>query len=879
MESNPERERIAARDRDEEAWALWGPYLSDRQWGTVREDYSADGDAWNYFPFEQARSRAYRWGEDGIFGICDNRQRLCFAPAFWNGVDPILKERFFGLSGPQGNHGEDVKEQYYYLDNAPSHAYMRALYKYPQGRFPYEELLRVNAARTRDEPEFELIDTGAFANGAYFDVTIEYAKETPDDVLIALSAINRGARAATLHLVPQLWFRNEWSWAPGAEKPGIALAGASGGGALVARHASLGDYTLYFEGEPEPLFTENETNVARLYGAPNPQPYVKDGIEEAIVAGRSEAVNPARSGTKAALHYAVPLGAGESRRLRLRLTRHETATPFDAGFDATLGLRADECARFYAALDPDAGARPESAAVRRAAFAGMLWNKQFYFYVVRDWLLGDPLQPPPPPSRRSGRNATWYHLYNDDVLSMPDTWEFPWYAGWDLAFHAVVLAEVDPAAAKRQLLVLTREWYMHPSGQLPAYEWSFDDINPPVHAWAAYRVFRIERERYGRCDYLFLERVFQKLLLNFTWWVNREDPKGNNVFTGGFLGLDNIGAFNRSEPLPPGWHLLQSDATSWMAVYALDMMRIALVLTEHDPSYEDIASKFFEHFLYIAYAINGGAGDGTGLWDDADGFFYDHLSNDASGVVFPVRVRSLVGLLPLLAVETIDPHTLERLPAFARRLQWFVENRPELKRGVACMETPGLHGRRVLAILDPERLRRLLAVALDEAEFLSPYGVRSLSKIHQSRPYVADFGGKQLRVDYEPAESRSAVFGGNSNWRGPVWFPLNFLLIEALRDFHAYYGDEARFEFPTGSGSDASLGEIAASLSQRLMALFLRGADGLRPADGPDQTLQRDPHFRDHLLFNEYFHGDDGRGLGASHQTGWTGLVAALATR
>jgi hypothetical protein len=875
MQSNPERERIEARDRHEEAWSLWGPYLSDRQWGTVREDYSANGDAWNYFPFEHARSRAYRWGEDGIFGICDNRQRLCFAPAFWNGNDPFLKERFFGLTGPQGNHGEDVKEQYYYLDNVPSHAYMRALYKYPQARFPYEELLSVNAQRTRDDPEFELIETGAFAANAYFDITVEYAKAAPNDVLIVLTAINRAAQAATLHLIPQLWFRNEWSWSAGEEKGEIALAGSQQAGALVAAHTSLGTYTLYYDDGAEALFTENETNVARLYGSANPQPYVKDGIDEAITAGRREAVNPAQTGTKAALHYVLDLDPGEQRVVRLRLTDRELDAPFGADFAETLVARAREAGEFYAAIDAGKSENAEHAAVRRAAFAGMLWNKQFYFYVVRDWLLGDPLQPAPPPERHKGRNAKWFHLYNDDILSMPDTWEFPWYAGWDLAFHAVVLAHVDPAIAKRQLLVLTREWYMHPNGQLPAYEWSFDDINPPVHAWAAYRVFQIERRRYGRSDFLFLERVFQKLLMNFTWWVNREDPEGNNVFTGGFLGLDNIGAFNRSETLPPGWHLLQSDATSWMAVYALDMMRIALALTEHDSSYEDIASKFFEHFLYIAHAINTGGGAAEGLWDDADGFFYDQLSNDA-GAVIPLRVRSLVGLLPMLAVDTIEPETLERLPDFARRLKWFIDNRPELQRSVAGMESTGMQGRRILAILDPDRLRRLLKVALDESEFLSDYGIRSLSKIHRERPYIAQFGDRQLRVDYEPSESHSGLFGGNSNWRGPVWFPLNFLIVEALQAFHDYYGDEIRFEFPSESGRMATLGEIAAGLSQRLFALFLRNDRGVRPADGPNETLQTDPHFAEHLLFHEYFHGDDGRGLGASHQTGWTGLVAAL---
>jgi hypothetical protein len=873
MDWNPERARVEAEARRTEHWTHWGPYLSDRQWGTVREDYSATGEAWAYFPFEHARSRAYRWGEDGIFGISDDRQRLCFAPAFWNGNDPFLKERLFGLSGPQGNHGEDVKECYYYLDNVPSHAYMKALYKYPQAAFPYADLVAENARRGKLDPEYELVDTKIFDGDAYFDIEIEYAKRAPTDTLVRITATNRGPAAAPLHVIPQLWFRNTWSWSP--NQPHGTIAPKSGvARAFDATHPELGTYVLYHDDDAEALAVENETNVATLYGVSNAQPYVKDGIDRAIVHGESGAVNPARSGSKLGLHYALTLEAGASHTIRLRLTDIEPdSDPLGNDFEAVFRERRFEADRFYAALNPFP-ASSEDHRIQRVAFAGMLWSKQFYFYVVRDWLRGDPLEPPPPASRATGRNHEWPHLYNDDVISMPDTWEYPWYAAWDLAFHTVVLSLVDPGFAKRQLITLTREWYMHPNGQIPAYEWAFGDVNPPVQAWAAYRIFQIEHKMYGYADYLFLERVFQKLLLNFTWWVNREDPQGQNVFMGGFLGLDNIGIFDRSAQLPTGGRIVQSDATSWMAVYALDMMAIALELAQHNPSYEDIASKFFEHFLYIAHAINESE-EQFGLWDERDGFYYDRLVLP-DGRHYPMRVRSIVGLLPLLAVETLQPQLLERVPDFKRRLEWFLDNRPELCRTIARVDAGGMHERRLLALLDGERLHRVLRVLLDEAEFLSAHGVRSLSKYHLAHPLVVRVNDAEFRVDYDPAESRSGLFGGNSNWRGPVWFPLNFLLIEALQNFHFFYGDGYRVEFPTGSGSLRTLWEIAAELSDRLIGIFRRDDAGNRPFNGGVEKLQRDPHFRDHLLFYEYFHGDNGAGIGASHQTGWTGLVAKL---
>ncbi len=872
MDWNPERARVEAETTHAERWSLWGPYLSERQWGTVREDYSRDGDAWSYVPFEAARSRAYRWGEDGMFGISDDRQRLCFAVALWNGSDEIVKERLFGLGGHQGNHGEDVKECYYFLDNVPSHAYMKALYKYPQRAFPYRRLIEENARRTRDEPEFELADTGVFDDDAYFDVVIEYAKRCVDDVLIRITATNRGPAAATLHVLPQLWFRNEWSWAPGGLRGRIECDTPSAG-IYCATHPELGRYR--FEAEPgaTPLFTENETNNEALFGVPSPQPYVKDAIDRTIVRGERGATNPALAGSKLALHHVTTIEPGTSRTFRLRLANDRAgAAGYDSGFDGTFDERIREADRFYAALDPYPSS-DERHAIERAAIAGLLWSKQYYFYVVRDWLAGDPLQPPPPPERKAGRNREWKHLYNDTVLSMPDTWEYPWYASWDLAFHTIVLALVDPHFAKKQLVTLTREWYMHPSGAIPAYEWAFGDANPPVLAWAAYRVFQIEHKMYGIADYAFLERVFHKLLMNFTWWVNREDPTGANVFAGGFMGLDNIGILNRSDVVPNGGRIVEADSTSWMAVYALDMLAIALELAQHDDAYEDIASKFFEHFLYIATAMNGGT-EGEGLWDDADGFYYDRLEYD-DGRRLPMRVRSLVGLVPLFAVETLQPHLLARVPNFKRRLDWFVEHRPELCKNVASLDAGGMDARRLLAVLDRERLARVLRVLLDEAEFLSDYGIRSLSKRYESEPASATIGDTTFRIGYEPAESRSTLFGGNSNWRGPVWMPVNYLVIEALQNFHFFYGDQYRVEFPTGSGRLITLWDVAAHLSERLLALFMR-TDGRRPFNGATAKFQHDPHFRDLFLFHEYFHGETGAGLGASHQTGWTALVAKL---
>jgi hypothetical protein len=875
MDWNPERARIEAEAERIVHWTHWGPYLSDRQWGTVREDYSAYGDAWNYFPFDHARSRAYRWGEDGIFGISDDRQRLCFAPAFWNGKDPIIKERLFGLTGPQGNHGEDVKECYYYLDNVPSHAYMKALYKYPQRAFPYADLLETNARRTKQDFEYELIDTGIFDDDAYFDIEVEYAKHAPNDILVRITATNRGAQAAPLHVIPQLWFRNDWSWSEGSPRPSIVPVDGELR-SFAASHAEAGVYRFSGEGSPKEYFVENETNFETVFGVPNAQPYVKDGVCRAV-RGESGTTNPDRTGTKLGLHYEWLLEPGETRTVRVRLTEESIlgdviGSTFSELFDATFKERLWEADRFYAALNPFP-ASDEQHRVQRTALAGMLWSKQFYYYVVRDWLRGDPAQPPPPPERWNGRNHDWLHLYNDDIISMPDTWEYPWYAAWDLAFHTVVLSLVDPAFAKRQLITLTREWYMHPNGEIPAYEWAFGDVNPPVQAWAAYRIFQIEHKMYGVADYLFLERVFQKLLMNFTWWVNREDPQGLNVFMGGFLGLDNIGVFDRSSPLPTGGHIIQADATSWMAVYALDMMAIALELAQHDRAYEDIASKFLEHFLYIAHAINKGEDD-TGLWDERDGFYYDGLVVD--GHRYPMRVRSMVGLLPLHAVETLAPQLLDRVPDFKRRFEWFTEHRPELAESVANMDSDGMESRRLLAVLGKDRLAAVLAKMLDENEFLSPHGIRSVSKYHEKHPFSIRVRGSEFRVDYAPAESTSASFGGNSNWRGPIWFPINFLLIEALQNFHFFHGDSYLVEYPTGSGDFKTLWDIATNLSERLVGLFLPDADGRRPFNGGAPKLQTDPNFRNLLLFYEYFHGDNGAGLGASHQTGWTGLVAKL---
>jgi hypothetical protein len=863
-------------DRERRAhWKRWGPYLSERQWGTVREDYSAQGTAWEHFPHDHARSRAYRWGEDGLAGISDNHQRLCFALALWNGRDPILKERIFGLTGNEGNHGEDAKEYYFYLDSTPTHSYMKYLYKYAQAPFPYAGLVAENRRRDRREAEYELLDTGVFDGNRYFDVTVEYAKASSDDILIRISVANRGPQAAELHLLPTLWFRNTWSWTPGSARP--ILCAADGRAAHVtveADHPALGRRWLYCEGAPELLFTENETNAERLWGVPNAGPYVKDGINEYVLAGKREAVNPARVGTKMSALYRMTIEPGRTATAALRLTSSQIATrPFAKDFSAIFAQRLREADEFYATVIP-ASLTADARNVMRQALAGLLWSKQFYHYDVRSWLGGDPAGPPPPPERLSGRNREWRHVYNEDVISMPDKWEYPWYAAWDLAFHCVPLALVDPEFAKSQLVLFLREWYMHPNGQIPAYEWALGDVNPPVHAWAALRVYKIEKRRRGNGDRDFLEKVFQKLLLNFTWWVNRKDAEGRNVFQGGFLGLDNIGVFDRSAPLPGGGHLEQSDGTSWMGMYCLNMLAIALELARENRAYEDVASKFFEHFVYIAHAIHDMGDESLSLWDAEDGFYYDVLH--ANGDHRQLKIRSLVGLIPLLAVEVLNDDVIDTLPGFKRRMQWFIDNRPELRDHIGESSTPGGGGRRLLSIVTTDQLPRILRYLLDEDEFLSPHGIRAVSRFHREHPYVLHAGGMDHRVDYEPAESSSSLFGGNSNWRGPVWFPVNYLLIEALQKFDYFYGDSFTAECPTRSGRKLDLWQVASELSRRLTRIFLRDGAGRRPVFGGADKFQHDPHWRDLILFHEYFHGDNGAGIGASHQTGWTGLVAKL---
>jgi hypothetical protein len=878
VDSTAERRRLEEIREDRALWYRWGPYLAERQWGTVREDYSADGAAWDYFPHDHARSRAYRWGEDGLLGICDNHGRLCLALALWNEADPILKERMFGLDGSQGNHGEDVKECYFFLDCTPSHAYMKALYKYSQRAFPYAALVGENGRRGKSQPEYELIDTGVFAEDRYFDVAVEYAKADPEDLLIRITATNRGPASAPLHVLPTLWFRNTWAWGLDGRRPELRIAavpptvGDPAVSLVRAAHHELGEYWLACRGAPPVLFTENETNFQRLWGVPNRTPYVKDGIHDAVLHGRVEAVNPNGTGTKAAPHYVLLVGPGASEQVELRLSSRRHPRPF-ADTTEIFARRLAEADAFYRAFGAED--MPEDARrVQRQAFAGLLWSKQFYRYEVATWLDGDPAGPSPPESRKHGRNAEWRHLDNAEVISMPDTWEFPWYAAWDLAFHCIPLALVDPEFAKRQLILLLREWYMHPNGQLPAYEWAFGDVNPPVHAWAAWRVFKIARRITGTADHAFLERVFHKLLLNFTWWVNRKDVEGRNVFQGGFLGLDNIGVFDRSQPLPPGGHLDQADGTAWMGMFCLNMLAVALELARHDRAYEDVATKFLEHFLYIAGALNNIGGDGIALWDAQDEFFYDVLHS--GDMQQQIRVRSLVGLIPLLAVETIEPDLLRALPDFSARLEWFLAHRPQLAGLVSRWYEPGMGERRLFALVRGHRMKRVLRRMLDPNEFLSDYGIRSMSRYHADRPYVFTVHGVTQNVAYEPAESGSELFGGNSNWRGPVWFPINFLIIEALQRFHHYYGDDFLVECPTGSGNKCTLWEIARELSSRLARIFLRGADGRRPVFGTNLVFQSDPHWRDYLLFYEFFHGDTGAGLGASHQTGWTALVAKL---
>jgi hypothetical protein len=865
-----ERRLDESRDRKVH-WKRWGPYLSERAWGTVREDYSTHGNAWKYLPHDHARSKAYRWNEDGIAGICDRHQKICFALAFWNGHDPILKERLFGLTCPEGNHGEDVKECYYYLDSTPTHSYMKFLYKYPQAAFPYEELRRSNRGRGRDQPEFELIDTGVFNENRYFDVTVEYAKATAEDILVRVTVANRGPEAAGLHVLPTLWFRNTWSWRGKTDRPSMREAET---GVIELDEPQYGKRWLLVQNSPALLFTENDTNQRRLYQY-GERAFVKDGINDYVVHGNTAAVNPAQTGTKAAAHYNLAVGAGEKIELRLRFT--DNAGPgnlLGAPFEATFSQRIHEADEFYSTVIPQ-DLSPEGRSVMRQSIGGLLWSKQYYHYIVEQWLKGDPAQPPPPAERWNGRNHEWTHLYNSDVISMPDKWEYPWYAAWDLGFHCVPMAMVDPDFAKEQLTLMMREWYMHPNGQLPAYEWAFSDVNPPVQAWAAWRVYKIEKKRRGVADREFLERTFHKLLLNFTWWVNRKDMEGRNVFQGGFLGLDNIGVFDRSKPLPTGGYLEQSDATGWMAMYSLNLLAIAMELAKEDAAYEDVASKFWEHFLYIANAMTHVGSDGFGLWDEEDGFFYDALRLPGQGHR-PLKIRSMVGIIPLFAVETLEPGLVAKLPGFKRRLEWFIQNRKDLASNVASMRARGIGERRLMAILNRDQLRRVLGYLLDENEFLSPYGIRSLSRVHQERPFVMNADGREYRVDYEPAESRTGIFGGNSNWRGPIWFPVNFLLIESLQKFHHYYGNDFKVECPTGSGKYLTLWQVSEEISRRLTRIFLPGEDGHRPVNGGDQRYRDDPHWKNLVLFYEYFNGDNGTGLGASHQTGWTGIVAKL---
>src|SRR6266496_21966 len=868
-----ERARLA----DDMPWRKWGPYLAERAWGTVREDYSATGDAWEYFPHDHARSRAYRWNEDGLAAVCDRHQYVCFGLALWNGRDPILKERLFGLTGNEGNHGEDVKEYYFHLDSTPTHSYMKFLYKYPQRAFPYGQLLEENRRRSKEDPEFELLDTGVFNENRYFDVVVEYAKAASEDILIRITAHNRGPQSARLHLLPTIWYRNTWSWNQGQTKPVMKKVDAPGKISTVAlEHPEAGKLWLHCLDAAETLFTENETNTQSLYGNPGPT-YAKDGINDYIVAGNKDAVNPAQSGTKAAAHYSSVVPAGASFTIKLRLTKENPAAqknPLDSEFDRIFLLRQKEADEFYAKVMPPSLSE-DGRNVQRQAFAGLLWSKQFYHYAQRDWLAGDPAQPAPPEQRKRGRNSDWSHIYNADVISMPDKWEYPWYAAWDLAFHCVPLALVDPDFAKEQLVLFLREWYMHPNGQLPAYEWALGDVNPPVHAWSAWRVYKIEKKSRGKGDRAFLERVFQKLLLNFTWWVNRKDAEGMNVFQGGFLGLDNIGVFDRSAPLPTGGYIEQSDGTSWMGMYCLNMLAMALELAREDRAYEDVASKFFEHFVHIAHATHHVGGKDMSLWDEEDGFYYDVLALP-DGRRERMKVRSLVGLIPLFAVETWDSDQTVHLEGFRRRARWFIDNNPEFREHIAEVAKPGGGRRFMLSIVTCEQLPRVLRYMLDEEEFLSEHGIRALSRYHKDHPFILNVNGQEHRVDYEPAESSTGLFGGNSNWRGPVWFPVNYLLVESIQKFNHFFGDNLKVACPTGSNSQVNLWQVGTDLSRRLAHIFLPGPDGHRAVNGGTEIFNQDPHWRELISFYEYFHGDNGAGIGASHQTGWTALVAKL---
>lgn len=874
-----EHQRLLASQSRQADWKNWGPYVSDRAWGTVREDYSQYGEAWDFFPHDHARSRAYRWNEDGLAGVCNRFQNINLGLGLWNERDPIIKERFFGLTGPQGNHSEDVKEYYYYLDSTPTHSYMKMLYKYPQVEYPYGELLDEARRRSRRDPEFELVDAlhQAFAEGRYFDVFVEYAKADEEDILCRITAINRGPDPAPIHVLPHIWYRNTWSWGYNRERPEFRAMG-DGSVHTTARH--LGDrwwYAMTEDGHtPELLFTENETNTERLWGSPNKTPYVKDSINDYIVHGQRHRVNPARQGSKTAAHFQAMVPPGGTYTIYTRFSDKHLAEPFDDA-DAIFSHRIQEADEFYNAIQ-DPGLTDDERSVQRQAFAGMMWSKQFYHLSIELWLQGDPAFASPPAQRKTGRNADWTHLYNLDVLSMPDKWEYPWYAAWDLAFHTPVIAMIDPEWAKRQLILLLREWYMHPNGQIPAYEWAFGDVNPPVHAWAAMEVYKIDRDFNGVADTQFLEQVFHKLLLNFTWWVNRKDAEGHNIFQGGFLGLDNIGVFDRSAPLPVGGHLDQADGTAWMGMYCLDMLAIALELARTKPAYEDVATKFFEHFIYIADAIYKNDGNEVGLWDDEDGFFYDVL-HFPDGSYQRLKVLSFVGLIPLFAVTVLDHDTLNALPQFRRRMEWFLKYRPWLTQNIASLKDMGMGASHLFAIVGREKLARILTRMLDETRFLSDYGLRSISRRHLNEPYVFQMAGQTYTVQYEPAESSTGLFGGNSNWRGPIWMPVNYLLLEGLRRFDRYYGDTFQIECPTGSGNYLSLGEVADEIGRRLSSIFLRDEQGRRAVFGREEIFQNDPHWREYPWFYEYFNGDDGSGVGASHQTGWTGLVAILLQR
>ncbi|MDX2190762.1 MAG: glucosidase [Bacteroidota bacterium] len=865
---NPEKERVLV-TKGSRTWKRWGPYISERQWGTVREDYSPYGSAWDYFSFDQAKARAYRWGEDGIAGICDYKQFLCFAPAFWNEKDPFIKERLFGLTGPQGNHGEDVKEIYYYLDSTPTHSYMKMLYKYPQQEFPYNKIYEENAKRSRTETEYDIMDTGVFDEDRYFDIFTEYAKYEPEDICIKITAYNRGPETATIDIIPQLWFRNFWSYvADDPYKPRLS----AGVNTIYVEHRDLGNYNFYYEGFPTLLFCNNETNHHKVYGHKPKKGYWKDGINEYIVEGNKKAINPNDEGTKVGLQYTFIVEPGDCATVKLRLSHSFNKFPF-RDYDEIFEMRKNEGNQFYNQLQKNIEDE-DLRNIQRQAFAGMLITKQFYYYDVDLWLKGD-LKSNPPKERNWGRNHDWRHLNNMEIISMPDKWEYPWYAAWDLAFHCIALAVVDPDFAKRQLILLLREWYMHPNGQIPAYEWNFSDVNPPVHAWACIRVFQIERDLYGVSDYSFLERTFHKLMINFTWWVNQKDSEGKNIFEGGFLGMDNIGVFDRSRPLPTGGKLDQADGTSWIAMYCLNMLKISLNLAQKNSVYEDAASKFLEHFMYIAGAIANIEGSALNLWDEEDEFFYDVLNLHNSHFT-PIKIRSMVGLVPMFAVETIEPDHLESLPHFKRRLEWFLNYKPKYNTLISAWKDPSKGIRRRFSIIKGSKLKKVLKRMLDESEFLSDYGIRSLSKYHKDNPYIFKHEGHEYSVNYTPGESESSMFGGNSNWRGPIWFPVNYMIIESLNKFYTYYGEDYKVEYPTGSGNMLDLSQIADELRLRMINMFARNKVGHRAIHGNNKKLQTDPHFKDYITFYEYFHGDTGTGLGATHQTGWTGLIAEM---